>query len=73
MALPCPPGQDPVFPTTSPSHQEACMSRLASSTRGQTEEKLEELQYQPPEWKPQSLKLEQIEKAEDYAPDEGKS
>ena len=30
--------QDPVFPTTSPSHQEAYTSFLASSIRGQTEE-----------------------------------
>ena len=37
-AWPCPPGQDPVFHTSSPSHQEACRSLLASSTRGQTEE-----------------------------------
>ena len=33
----CPPGQDPVFPTTSLSHQEAYTSLLASSTRRQTE------------------------------------
>ena len=30
--------QDPVFPTASPSHQEAYTSLLASSIRGQTEE-----------------------------------
>ena len=29
--------RDPVFPTTSPSHQEACIGLLSSSTRGQTE------------------------------------
>ena len=33
----CPPGQDPVFPTTSLSHQEAYTSLLASSIRRQTE------------------------------------
>jgi len=33
-----PPEQHPVFPTTSPSHQEAYISLLASSIRGQTEE-----------------------------------
>ena len=37
-AQPCPPEQDPVFPTVSPSHQEACKSLLSSSTRRQTEE-----------------------------------
>ena len=37
-AWPYPPEQDPVFPTTSPSHQEGYTSHLASSTRGQTEE-----------------------------------
>ena len=30
----CPPEQDPVFPTISPSHQKAYISLLASSTRG---------------------------------------
>ena len=34
-ARPCP-GQDPFFPTTSPSHQEAYTSLLASSLREQT-------------------------------------
>ena len=32
-ARPCPPEQDPVFPTTSPSHQEAYTSLLTSSIR----------------------------------------
>ena len=32
----CPPEQEPVFPTASPSHQEACL--LASFIREQTEE-----------------------------------
>ena len=35
---PCPPEQDPVFPTVSPSHQEAYTRPLSSSIRGQTEE-----------------------------------
>ena len=38
LSTACPPEQDPVFPTTSPSHQEAYKSLLASSIRGQTEE-----------------------------------
>ena len=38
----CPPEQDPVFPTTSPSHPEASTSPLSSSIIGQTQ------------WKPQS-------------------
>ena len=37
-ARPCPPEQDPVFPTTSPSHLESYTSLLASSIRGQKEE-----------------------------------
>ena len=37
-ACPCPSEQDPVFPTTNPSLQQAYTSLLASSTRGQTEE-----------------------------------
>ena len=37
-AWPCPPEQDPVLPTASPSHQEAYTSLLSSFTRGQTEE-----------------------------------
>ena len=37
-ARPCPPEQDPAFPTTSPSHEEAYTSLLASFIRGQTEE-----------------------------------
>ena len=36
-ARPCPAEQDPVFPTTSPSHLESYTSLLASSIRGQTE------------------------------------
>ena len=35
-AWPCPPEQDSVFPTASPSHQEACTSLLSLSIRGQT-------------------------------------
>ena len=46
---PCPPEQDPVFPTASPSHQEACTSFLSSSIRGQTE------------WKPQSQNTNQTD------------
>ena len=37
-ARPCPPEQDPVFPTTSPSHQEAYTSLFASSIKQKTEE-----------------------------------
>ena len=37
-ARPCPPEQDPAFPITSPSHQEAYTSLLVSFIRGQTEE-----------------------------------
>ena len=36
-AKPCPPEQNPVFPTTNPFHQEAYTSLLGSSIRGQTE------------------------------------
>ena len=36
-ARPCPPEQELVFPTTSPSHKEVYTSLLASSIRGQTE------------------------------------
>ena len=36
-ACPCPPEQDPVFPTASPFHQESFASLLPSSIRGQTE------------------------------------
>ena len=46
-AWPCPLEQDPVFPTASPSHQEASSSLLSSSIRGQTE------------WKPQSQQTNQ--------------
>ena len=46
-AWPCPPEQDPVFPTASPFHQEASTSLLSSSIRGQTE------------WKAQSQKTNQ--------------
>ena len=42
-----PPEQDPVFPTVSPSNQEACTSLLSSSIRRQTE------------WKVQSQKTNQ--------------
>ena len=42
-----PPEQDPVFLRANPSHQEACISLLYSSTRGQTE------------WKSQSQKTNQ--------------
>ena len=49
-AYPCPPEQDPVFPTASPSHKEACTSLLTSSIKGQT------IIPKPPEWKPQSQK-----------------
>ena len=35
---PCPPEQDPVFPTASLSYQEACTSLFSSSIRGQREE-----------------------------------
>ena len=44
-AWPCPSKQNPVFPTASPTHQEACTGFLSSSIRGQTE------------WKPQYKKL----------------
>ena len=37
----CPSEQDPVFPTASPSHQEAWISLLSSSIRGKTEWKLQ--------------------------------
>ena len=37
-AWPCPPEQDPIFPTASASHQEAHTSFLSSSIREQTEE-----------------------------------
>ena len=37
-AQPCPPEQDPVFPTASLSHQKAYISLLSSSTKGKTEE-----------------------------------
>ena len=36
-ARPCPPEQDPVFPTASLSHWEACTGLLSSSIREQTE------------------------------------
>jgi len=39
MQRPCTPEQNPVFPVTSPSHQEAYTSLLASSIRGQTRSK----------------------------------
>ena len=39
MQRPCTPEQNPVFPVTSPSHQEAYMGLLASSIRGQTRSK----------------------------------
>ena len=44
--VPCPvlTVEDPVFPTASPSHQEACTSLLSSTISGETE------------WKPQSQK-----------------
>ena len=54
----CPPEQDPVFPTVSPSHQEACSSLLSSSIRGQTEE-ARTINLQTPKWKPQSQKANQ--------------
>ena len=46
-AWPCPPKQNPVLATASPSHQEACTGLLSASIRGQTE------------WKPQSQKTNQ--------------
>ena len=48
-AWPCPPEQDPVFPTANASHQEAYPSLLSSSIRGQTE------------WKPQSQQTNQTD------------
>ena len=48
-AWPCPPNQDPVLPTASPSHQEASTSLLSFSIRGQRE------------WKPQSQKTNQTD------------
>ena len=44
---PCPPKQNPVLPTASPSHQETCTGLLSASIRRQTE------------WKPQSQKTNQ--------------
>ena len=40
---PCPPEQDPVFPTASASHQEASTSLLSSSIRGHNHRKLTKL------------------------------
>ena len=60
-AWPCPPEQDPVFPTASPSHQEAHTSLLSSSIRGQTEEARTAVP-QPLEWKPLSQKASQSDK-----------
>ena len=64
----CPPEQDPVFPTASPSHQEAYTSLLVSSIRGQT--KLEEPQSHRAKTKTTLQKVNQDEKAENYVPDE---
>ena len=58
---------------TSPSHQEACTSLLASFTRGQTAEARRTETLQPVEQKPQSQKVRQNETAEEYVPDEGTS
>ena len=48
-AWPCPSEQDPVSPSISPSHQEASISLLSLSIRGQTD------------WKPQSQKTNQFD------------
>ena len=48
-ARPCPSEQDPVFPTVNLSHQEAFISLLSFSIRGQIE------------WKPQSQKTKQMD------------
>ena len=45
----CPSEQDPIFPSVSLSHQEASISLLSFSIRGQTE------------WKPQSQKINQTD------------
>ena len=45
-AWPCPPEQNPVLSTASPSHQEACTSLLALSTRRQTAEELQSCSLQ---------------------------
>ena len=49
LSMACPPEQDPVFPTASPSHQEVSTSLLSSSIRRQTE------------WKPQSQETNQTD------------
>ena len=60
QAWPGPSEQDPVFPTASPSHQEACTSRLSSCIREQTKEARTTIP-QPPERKPQSQKGNQTD------------
>ena len=61
-AWPCLPDQDPVFPTTSPSHQETYTSLLASSTRRQTEEARRTTIPQWLEQKPRHRKLIRMKK-----------
>ena len=70
-ARPCPPEQDPVFLITSPSHQEAYTSLLASSIRGQKKEVRRSTVSQWLKQKPHYRMLIIRKKAESYVSDEG--
>ena len=59
---PCPPEQEPVFQTTSLSHQQAYTSFFATSTRSQTEEAWRTTILQPLEWKPHQGNLIKMER-----------
>ena len=62
--------QDPVFPTASPSHQEAYTSLLASSIRKQ--DRRSKKNHNPTARTKATLqKVNQDDKAEGYIPDEG--
>ena len=69
-ARPCPPEWDPVFPIASPSHQEAYISLLVSSIRGQTEE-AQRSTVSAAKIKTVLHKVNHDENAESYVPDEG--
>ena len=68
-ARPCPPEQDPVFPTTSPSHQEAYTSLSLLHQRADRRSKKHRTTVT--ETKTTSQEVNQHEKAESYIPDEG--
>ena len=66
----CRPEQDPVFPTASPSHQEAYTSLLASSIR--TQDRRSNKNHNPTARTKATLqKVSQDDKAKGYIPDEG--